>query len=255
MLTAGEMFNPPPPHFGAPLRKEELESGRFVEPESRVLIATPFVVKPAEGFGLELRMSDGSTLLVLPAVQEQDGPEDEGLPKLADWELLSPRGLIRAGPGVEWSFEPSENTSPDRKADLEEFFARFDRIGAFESNAELLAFVKEMKTRQYARMLEYEDEESGMRIKRLWSFHDQALGRRIDADILELPAEERRRLIRQYARFLKQMRVVRKAMADYFAGQRFFDFYPGEPHEGEAEFELELEGLVQLKQRTGRAEK
>ena len=35
--------------------------------------------------------------------------------------------------------------------------------------------------------------------------------------------------IRQYARFLKQFRSVRKAMADYFAGQRFFDFYCDEP--------------------------
>ena len=95
-----------------------------------------------------------------------------------------------------------------------------------------------MKARQYARMLEYEDEESGMRIKRLWSFHDQAQGRRFYADILELPADDRKRLIRQYTRFLKQIRSVRKAMADYFAGQRFFDFYTDEPEEEEAEFEL-----------------
>jgi hypothetical protein len=45
-------------------------------------------------------------------------------------------------------------------------------------------------------------------------------------DILEMPAEQRTRLIRQYSRFLKQLHAVRKAMADYFAGQRFFDFYP-----------------------------
>ncbi|HMF37312.1 MAG TPA: hypothetical protein VKF17_11755, partial [Isosphaeraceae bacterium] len=47
-------------------------------------------------------------------------------------------------------------------------------------------------------------------------------------DILEMPDEQRTRLIRQYARFLKQLRAVRKAMADYFAGQRFFEFYPGD---------------------------
>ena len=114
----------------------------------------------------------------------------------------------------------------------EEIVAWIERIGGYETNAELVAFAKKMKARQYARMLEYEDEDSGMRIKRLWSFHDQARGRRFYADILEMPEEERKRLIRQYARFLKQMRTVRKAMADYFAGQRFFDFYPGEPEEG-----------------------
>jgi hypothetical protein len=86
--------------------------------------------------------------------------------------------------------------------------------------------------------IEYEDEDSGLRIKRLWSFYDQAKGRRYYADILELPAEERKRLIRQYTRFLKQIRSVRRAMSDYFAGQRFFDFYSDEPDEEEAEFEL-----------------
>ena len=30
---------------------------------------------------------------------------------------------------------------------------------------------------------------------------------------------------------------MRKAMADYFAGQRFFDFYPDEPEEDEVEVE------------------
>jgi len=40
----------------------------------------------------------------------------------------------------------------------------------YESDAELIAFAKNMKARQYARLLDYEDEESGLRIKRLWSF-------------------------------------------------------------------------------------
>src|ERR1700733_4870273 len=111
----------------------------------------------------------------------------------------------------------------------DDIVAWIEKIGGFETHAELVAFAKKMKARQYARMLEYEDENSGMRIKRLWSFRDQAQGRRFYADILELPAEERKQLIRQYARFLKQMRAVRKAMADYFAGQRFFDFCPGHP--------------------------
>jgi len=117
----------------------------------------------------------------------------------------------------------------------EEIVNWIEGIGGFESNAELVAFAKKMKARQYARMLEYEDEDSGMRIKRLWSFYDQKQGRRFYADILELPEDQRKRLIRQYSRFLKQLRTVRKAMADYFAGQRFFDFYPGEPDEDEVE--------------------
>jgi hypothetical protein len=120
----------------------------------------------------------------------------------------------------------------------EEIVDWIERIGGFETDPELVAFAKKMKARQFARMLEFEDEESGLRIKRLWSFHDETRGRRFYADILELPDEQRKRLIRQYAKFVKQLRAVRKAMADYFAGQRFFDFYPGDPEDDGADEEV-----------------
>jgi hypothetical protein len=110
-----------------------------------------------------------------------------------------------------------------------------ERIRGFEPNADLIAFAKKMKARQFARMLEYEDEDTGMRIKRLWSFRDAEAGGRYYADILEMPKADRKRLIRQYIRFQSQLRTVRKAMADYFAGQRFFDFYTELPEEEEAE--------------------
>jgi hypothetical protein len=133
----------------------------------------------------------------------------------------------------------------------DDIVAWIEKIGGFETHAELVAYAKKMKARQYARMLEYEDENSGMRIKRLWSFRDQAQGRRFYADILELPAEERKQLIRQYARFLKQMRAVRKAMADYFAGQRFFDFYSERAEEEEAE--IDFRPRARSRQQSGRA--
>ena len=117
VVTAGILIDPTPAAFGTSLRKEELESKKLIEPESRVLTAAPFVVKPVDRFGLQLRMSDGSTLSVLPTIPEPDEPGDEGLPKLADWELLSPRGLLRAGPGLEWSYEPSEMAYSVRQAE------------------------------------------------------------------------------------------------------------------------------------------
>jgi hypothetical protein len=117
----------------------------------------------------------------------------------------------------------------------EEIVAWIERIRGFESNAELIAYAKKMRARQFARMLEYEDEDTGLKIKRLWSFYDHGRGKRFYADILALPEDRRRRLIRQYSRFLRQLRTVRKAMADYFAGQRFFDFYPGEIEDEEIE--------------------
>ena len=121
------------------------------------------------------------------------------------------------------------------KLTTEQIVTWIDIHGGYDSDAEMLAYAKKMKARQYARMLEFEDVESGQRIKRLWSFHDTRRGRRYYADILELPDDQRKRLIRQYARFLKQLRTVRRAMSDYFAGQQFFDFYPGDPGEDEAE--------------------
>jgi hypothetical protein len=124
-----------------------------------------------------------------------------------------------------------------------------DGLGAYESDAELIAYAKKMKARQYARMLDYEDEESGLRVKRLWSFYDARRSRRYYADILELPDSERRRLVQQYARFLKQMRTVRRAMADYFAGQQFFDFYPGGP-EADEEAAVEAPGTGRARRRS-----
>lgn len=99
--------------------------------------------------------------------------------------------------------------------------------GGYEPNAELIAFAKKMKARQYARQLMYDDEESGLRVKRLWSFRDRGSGERHYHDIAQLSPERRRKLIQQYCRFVEQLRSVRKAMADYFAGQGFFEFYSG----------------------------
>ncbi len=70
--------------------------------------------------------------------------------------------------------------------------------GGFEPNAELIAFAKKMKARQYARQLMYDDEESGRRVKRLWSFRDSETGERYYHDIAQLSPERRRKLIQQY---------------------------------------------------------
>jgi hypothetical protein len=110
----------------------------------------------------------------------------------------------------------------------EQIVSWIDRIDGFETDVELIQYAKKMKARQYARMLEYDDVESGLKIKRLWSFRDQARHRRYYVDILEMPDAERERLVREYSRFVKQLRAVRKAMNDYLAGQAFFDFYPSD---------------------------
>lgn len=115
VVDAGVLGDPFTTSLGMPLSKVELESRPLIVPESRVLSATPLVVKSIPAIGLQVRFSDGSTLLVLPTIQEPDEPEDEGLPPLADWELLSPGGDLKAGPGLEWSFEPSGVAAPDQQ--------------------------------------------------------------------------------------------------------------------------------------------
>ncbi len=107
IVEAGVLLDPISSGLGKPLSKDDLESQTWIKPGSLVLSATPFVVKPLGSFGLQLRLSDGSTIAILPTIQEPNQPEEEGLPELADWDLTSPQGLLNAGPGLEWSFEPS----------------------------------------------------------------------------------------------------------------------------------------------------
>jgi hypothetical protein len=110
----------------------------------------------------------------------------------------------------------------------------------YESRSDLILYAKKMKARYFARQLVYEDEESGLRVKRLWSFRDRESGERYYHDIAQLLPERRRKLIRQYARFSEQMRSVRRAMSDYFAGQGFFSFFTDD-EEAEA-FSLSVTG-------------
>lgn len=98
-------------------------------------------------------------------------------------------------------------------------------LNGFETDAELIAFAKKMKARQYARLLEYDDPDYGRRFKRLWSFRDKRRNRRFYSDITQLPAAERRRLLEDYIKFAGQLRTVRRAMNDALAGQNFFEFY------------------------------
>ncbi len=98
---------------GKPMSKEQkkdIEAEPLIQSGSRVKLASPFVVKPENRFGLQLGFSDGSTIHIMPAPLGADAPEeaeDYALPELADWEVISPNGLLSAGPGLIWAFKPS----------------------------------------------------------------------------------------------------------------------------------------------------
>lgn len=104
---------PSPP--GEQLRNEDLERGEFVAPDSRVLAASPVASSAMDGFALEIRTSDGSVLFALPDRSDDVTPAAAGgseLPGVADWELLGPRGLVSAWPGLRWTFEPFADEPP-----------------------------------------------------------------------------------------------------------------------------------------------
>lgn len=109
VLSSGLDLDNIPNEFGKPISKETLEANPPIQIGTRVLSATPFVVKPVNAFGLEIRVSDGSAILIFPTLPDAEEPEEEGLPEIADWELNSPNGLLSAGPSLVWTFTPISN--------------------------------------------------------------------------------------------------------------------------------------------------
>jgi len=99
------------------ISKEELSAREFIARSARVLGAVPVPVPhPPNAVGLSLDFSDGSTLFVMPdgddGGEEDDSDPDweearESAPPLSDWELSTPRGTLRVGPGRSWRFEDS----------------------------------------------------------------------------------------------------------------------------------------------------
>lgn len=99
-----------PASFGKALTKEDLEAGLLIERDARVVEPIPF--RTTGGYGLQVLLSDGSRLTVLPTVPEPDNPGDEMLPELADWELLTPEGALKAGPELKWKYDPHSAAPP-----------------------------------------------------------------------------------------------------------------------------------------------
>lgn len=110
MLSHGVDRGDGPSGNGVPPRGMDFEAAELIRPGSRVVFAAAFAVTQPHGFGLQLGLSDGSAVHVLPAPDEADEvgeAEDKSLLELADWELLSPSGQLSAGPGTGWTFKPS----------------------------------------------------------------------------------------------------------------------------------------------------
>lgn len=103
VYAAGVEIDGIPPDTGRPVTREEIEAGAFVEFGTRVAAAVPFRFRTVPGYGLELALTDGTTLIVFPVA----GDPAPDLPPVADWELTTPRGVVSVGPGAEWKFDPA----------------------------------------------------------------------------------------------------------------------------------------------------
>jgi len=93
--------------------KEELETGSFIQPGTRVLSVDAFHAQGRRGsaYGLSLLLSDNSWLRILPDSARRRSAKGQ---EIADWEVFLPNGEhLSAGPGEEWSHSP-----PKRKAVL-----------------------------------------------------------------------------------------------------------------------------------------
>ena len=84
-----------------------------ITPAAVVVAADSFACQSpsATGFGIVLKLSDGSTAVVIPTASRppEQPPAGVNLPELADWELVTPVGRLTVGPGRKWHWaEPGE---------------------------------------------------------------------------------------------------------------------------------------------------
>lgn len=112
MISAEVNLLQNPGRIGTLISKEALEANPLIQLGSHVTGATAFVVKPTDGIGLQISFSDGSTLHILPDIlEEKDSFNHDALPELSYWELLTPTGLLSAGPGLVWSYKSFAETT------------------------------------------------------------------------------------------------------------------------------------------------
>jgi hypothetical protein len=82
------------------LTRDDIEKNQFIEPGTRVIHASPYAWKKAASTGVQIQLSDGTTFASIPTPATDEEDPDE----VACWELLSPFGLLKVGPGVKWEF-------------------------------------------------------------------------------------------------------------------------------------------------------
>lgn len=73
----------------------------FITAGARVVHAEAFPILPVMGFGLVLMFSDGASVTLAPVPEAVDVTVS-----VADWELRTPHGTVKVGPGLEFTYDP-----------------------------------------------------------------------------------------------------------------------------------------------------
>ena len=101
--------------LGRPIADNDLDSGAIVDTGALVVSANPFVFEQIDSFALRILLSDGTHLTILPT---PNIPDDEGLPDISDWELLTPHDVLKVGPYLEWKLETRALKSSNGESEL-----------------------------------------------------------------------------------------------------------------------------------------
>jgi hypothetical protein len=84
-----------------------ISSGGLFSANSPVVEIIPYEIEQVGGIGLRLETADGSGLIIVPVAGADLVTNEAG--DFPDWELRTPRGLARVGPGRQWIWEPNIN--------------------------------------------------------------------------------------------------------------------------------------------------
>lgn len=95
----------------APISKQPIKTGKFVKQGARIVMADPILCSAAHGscsgFALAILLSDGSSLLVRPDIDEPMNESDD----IADWEVFTPyERCVQVGPGLRWAYVNTRTT-------------------------------------------------------------------------------------------------------------------------------------------------
>ena len=87
--------------------KAALATNGLIPVGSSVAVVVPYEIEQAGGIALRLETADGSGVIVVP--RPELDPETNQPIDFPDWELRTPAGLARVGPGRQWTWEPKSS--------------------------------------------------------------------------------------------------------------------------------------------------